>query len=293
MLYLLYGPDSFRSRKKLNDLLDFFRSRSENLDIFKFEKENFEQGNFEELMKICGLFGEKIIVISENIIKDKAIENFVINHAEEIKNSKNIFIFLEEDIGEEMIEIFRQYSNKIQEFKFLPPLKLKNFIEEKSKKISNIAVQRIIERCGPDLWCVSKKIEKYELGGELERVEKNNYNPFAVGDAVALKQKIKAWILFQEAILSGIDPEEIFWKILWQIKNLSLVKRLSSMKMKNIEKETGFHPYVVKKTLTNINSFSQEELNELSWQLIDVYHRSRNGQSDLSSGLENFILHIC
>ena len=85
----------------------------------------------------------------------------------------------------------------------------------------------IIKKCGSDLWRASREIEKYSLGGLTAKQEADTpYNPFAICDAFAEKNKAKAWTIYQQALRRGIPAEEVFFKILWQIKNLLLVKNL-------------------------------------------------------------------
>ena len=86
------------------------------------------------------------------------------------------------------------------------------------------------------------------------------YNPFAVCDAFAEKNKAKAWTIYQQALKQGIPAEEVFFKILWQIKNLLMVKKLASAGVANIAKETGLHAFVAGKAIKAAQKFSEEEL---------------------------------
>lgn len=307
MLYLLYGKDTFRSRQKLNELLDFFRSKTGKFGIFRLEGEKFPLGlaldrqksEFEELLKTGILFAQKHMVICERLMENKFLSEFVSENFSKCADSENVFIFWEESLDGEILKLFKKNTDKIEEFKPLSGVKLKTWLKNeinKRKVQSDPAfLESLIEQCGSDLWCASKEIEKYGLQGPTLAERQgwtfvDKYNPFAICDAIARKNKVQAWILFQKAALSGIPAEEVFWKIVWQIKNLLLIKSLSKLQDINIVQESGLHPYVVKKTMSAINNFTEKELQNYSSELVKLYHNARRGLQDFPTGLERLLI---
>ena len=137
------------------------------------------------------------------------------------------------------------------------------------KKIPANIAGDIIKKCGSDLWSASKEIEKYQLGGEVaKQYGAPEYNPFAICDAFAEKNKAKMWIIYQQALRQGIPAEEVFFKILWQIKNLLLVKKLINAGVDNAIKETGLHAFVASKAIKSAQKFSEEELENYSYEML-------------------------
>ncbi|MBU1091877.1 hypothetical protein KKA27_03395 [Patescibacteria group bacterium] len=108
-------------------------------------------------------------------------------------------------------------------------------------------------------------------------------NAFRVADSVALRKRNTAWLSYQEELLEGVSVEDIFWKIVWQIKVLSIVKKGYG---------SGLHPFVFKKAQKASPLFKEEELDGRFADLVDLYHKNRQGKSDLLIGLEKFILRI-
>lgn len=298
MLYLLYGKDSFRKQEKLKELILFFQGRMSGLGIFRVSGESFDPLGFDELIKSQMLFEKKHVVICENTLENPQAQFFFEKNAERISISHHIFIFKEEDLDSRFLELFKKHGQKVQEFKPLTGAGLKKWVAAKAGKIPLDFQEEIIKICGPDLWCVSKEIEKYELSQGPSfpvyqgRSFEKKYNPFAICDAVAEKNNIRAWVLFQQALIDGIDAEEIFWKIWWQIKSLLLVKKLFNVRGISLEKETGLHPYVVKKNLSAIHNFSEKELQNYSFHLVKLYHDARRGLEEFPIGLEKFLINI-
>jgi len=185
MIYLLYGKDNMASRKKLNELVGFFQAKVSDLGIFRVESENFEPEKFEELMRGQTLFQNKFVVVCNKIFESKEATKFIEKNMEKIATSQNVFIFIEDEVEEKILALFKQFAKKTQEFKI---------------------------RKGPSLGTSQGR----SLGG---------YNPFAIGDALSAKNKTKCWVLFQQALLAGVPAEEIFYKISWQVKALLLIKK--------------------------------------------------------------------
>jgi len=289
MFYLLHGKDTYRSREKLNELLGYFKTKISNLGVFRIEGENFREAEFEEMLKAKSLFEKKYVVVCDGVMKDKMTAGFVVEKIDQCAKSENIFLFLEEDMEEKLLEEFKKHAAKVQSFEPLTGAKLKAWFAD--KKISTQIAEKIIAKCGSDLWRASKEIEKHELGGKLEeKVSIGEYNPFAICDAFAEKNKTKAWILFQQAKMAGIPAEEVFYKILWQIKNLLMVKKLINAGVANIAKETGLHPFVAGKAVKAAKNFTEEELINYSRAMLEIFHQERRGAGELEIGFEKMLV---
>lgn len=289
MFYLLYGRDTYRSREKLKELLNHFKTKISDLGVFRIEGEGFKEAEFEEILKAKNLFEKKNVVVCEGAVEDKLAADFVMANLEKCAKSENIFLFLEEEIGEKVLEEFKKHAAKAQEFDLLKGSKLNSWFA--SKKVPANIAGSIIKKCGSDLWCASKEIEKHELGGQLEVAQtQSEYNPFAICDAFAEKNKVKAWIILQQALTQGIAAEEVFFKILWQVKNLLMVKKLNSAEIVNIAQETGLHPFVAGKALRASKNFTEEELENYSAEMVRIYHQERRGEGELEIEFEKLLI---
>jgi DNA polymerase III delta subunit len=347
MFYILHGKDTYRSKQKLKELLRVFREKAGELSVFNIEGEGFDKEKLKEFLVSNTLFDNKYVVVCEGCLGNTQGKKFIVDNIEKFAQSKNIFIFLEGELKKEVLEKIKPITNPretlkparhlpeakpmaggdtprvslgyIKEFKLLPPAKIKDWVEneckEKDIKISASVKNKIMGKCGKDLWCMSKELEKASLA--TENFSKNSgevvprsspevrpqgeffekfsvapkFNMFSICDAVANKDRKSAWIIFQEATLAGIDPEEIFWKIQWQIKNLLLIKKLNDLKL-NIAEETSLHPFVIQKTLAKVNKFTNEELINYSEKLVDIYHNARLGLTDFPTAVEKFLIEM-
>ncbi|HEY5588638.1 MAG TPA: hypothetical protein VIK86_06750 [Candidatus Paceibacterota bacterium] len=112
----------------------------------------------------------------------------------------------------------------------------------------------------------SKKYKKYSTIEEFnEQIVKQapKMKVFDIAEAFSRKDKIGSWILYREAVLAGVSPEEISGIIFWKIKTM---------------------------LLSGTKFFTPEELKIKSSGLVSIYHKSHRGECDFVIGLEQFIL---
>jgi len=289
MFYFLRGQDTYRSREKLNELVSHFKTKVSDLGFFRIEGENFNEAEFKELLRGKTLFEKKYVVVCEKVLENKEALNFILGSLDDLAKTDNMFLFLEEEVDEKILEEFKKQAYKVQEYKPLDGVKLKAWLAAK-KVPANIASE-IIKKCGSDLWRASKEIEKYELGGLTAKQETvAEYNPFTICDAFAEKNKAKTWTIYQQALRQGIPAEEVFFKILWQIKNLLLVKKLMNAGVANVAKETGLHSFVAGKAIKVAQKFSEQELINYSYEMLKIYHEERRGESELPIEFEKLLI---
>ena len=288
MFYLLYGQDTYRSKEKLNELVSHFKTKVSGLGFFRIEGENFNEAEFKELLKGKTLFEKKYVVVCERILENKEVLNFILGSLGDLAKTDNMFLFLEEETDEKILEEFKKKAYKVQEYKPLDGVKLKAWFA--AQKIPLNIADEIIKKCGSDLWRASKEIEKYQLGGLTAKLsELPVYNPFAICDAFAEKNKAKMWIIYQQALRRGIPADEVFFKILWQVKNLLLVKKLATAGVADITKESGLKPFVAGKAIKAAKNFSEDELINYSYEMLKIYHEERRGELELPIEFEKIL----
>ena len=115
---------------------------------------------------------------------------------------------------------------------------------------------------------------------------KAEFNIFALTDAVGMRDKRNAWVIYEKALASGMTADEIFYRVMWGAKSLILAERCGSAE------EAGLNPFVYKKSKSFLKNWKREELETLSGTLVTGYHEARRGKITLDSLLERMILSI-
>jgi DNA polymerase III delta subunit len=147
------------------------------------------------------------------------------------------------------------------------------------------SVDRFIIIEGPLLAATKKVYAKHtdELheckAGTIER-----FNTFALADALASRNKKQLWLLLHDATRAGIAPEEITGVLWWQLKGLRLAALTSNAA------EAGMKDFPYNKAKRALATLSLSDVEQLSHELLTLYHQGHGGETDFSLALEHWVL---
>jgi len=129
--------------------------------------------------------------------------------------------------------------------------------------------------------------------GAIEEDEKplldkkgREFNIFALTDALGAKKKKEAWILYQKALAAGLSAEEVFFKIVWQVKSMLIASKTKSVA------ETDMKAFPYSKAKSFLKNFSTSELQNLSENLVIGYHQARIGKGEIETLVEKMLLSL-
>ncbi len=128
-----------------------------------------------------------------------------------------------------------------------------------------------------------KEEEEKDLIGPRAR---SDFNIFALTDAIGSRNKREAWMLYHKAIASGMVPEEIFYKVLWQVKTMMLANKT------NTPEEADMKSYPYQKAKGFLRNFKSRELEKLFSNLIKGYHEVRRGNEETETFVEKTLLSL-
>jgi len=166
--------------------------------------------------------------------------------------------------------------------------KSQEFILANLKEIKNSANIFIIleDTLEPKLLTQVKKYTEKDLSYDKKIGEEKRFNIFALTDALGERNRKKLWVLYQEALQGGLEEEEIFWKFQWLVKHMLFFKKTREPGKSELK---GFAKTKIEKYARN---YQTEELENLSTQLVDLFHSVRRGEKEMDIGLELFVFGI-
>jgi len=129
---------------------------------------------------------------------------------------------------------------------------------------------------------VAEKIQE-STNTKKEKNKKIIFNVFALTDALGNKDKKELWVLYQKAVQSGSDPEEIHRLFLWQTKAM-LATYVSDAN------NSGLNHFVFKKAQGFTRNYLDKEVQKKSFELVALYHEARRGKVEFDIALEKFVL---
>jgi len=315
MIIFLYGQDVYRSRQKLNEIIESYRKiHKSGLNLKYVDGEDFNFEDIKNESQTVSMFEEKKLIIFKNSLANLKNEDKALDFIKKLNNSKDIVVIYEEKEADQRLSLvkFLKKEGKAQEFEPLEGQGLKkwvkNKIENQGIKIEPAAMETLINYVGNDLWWMTNEIEKlanFKRGKKIETTDvellvKPRIEPeiFKTIDAIAFKNlwsgKKQALKLLHEHLEKGDHPLYLLSMINYQFRNLLIIKDLieKNQPYYSILKTTKMHPFVVKKTYEQANKFTFQELKKIYQKIFQVDLSIKTGKIDPTTALDFLIVSI-
>jgi len=319
MILFLYGPDTYRSRQKLNEIIEHYKKIHKsglNLKFFEGEELNFE--DFKDEFQQTSMFKEKKLVVLTNFFSNLVFKERFLKEGKNFVNSADIILFYEKNPIPEKDSLFHFLikNAKSQEFKLLAGQKLKNWVKKEflnfGIEISQEALEKLISFVGNDLWQMSNEIKKlvaYRTGHnqvttvtkvcpEIKREDvellvkpKIETDIFQTIDAIAARNKKMALKLLKAHLEKGDSPFYLFSMINFQFRNLLIIKDLMERNLSPYSLN-HLHPYVIKKSIPLLEKFSFSELKKIYQKIFQLDLDVKTGKIEPEMALDLLITEL-
>jgi len=307
MIILLHGQDSYRSREKLNEIINRYKASHKNeLNLRRLEGRDLDFQDFKNEFQIVPMFKEKKLLILNNVFSNKSFQEEFLKNSDKLTNSEHVVVFYEdkEAAGNDALFKFLKKHAKVQEFQMLSPQKLRNWLKKEFSKrqadVALTAIDKLAEFVGDNLWQLSnevKKLSAFKKGGrvEVKDVEllvkpKINTDIFKTIDAIALRRKSQALDLLHRHLEKGDNPLYLLTMINYQFRNILEVKDLLE-KGKPLSR-CKLHPFVVRKSFQQAQRFSFQELKKIYRKIFEADYNIKTGKLEPQTALDLLIAEI-
>ncbi len=95
MIYLIYGTDREKAKKKYQALVDDLLRKKPDASFSKLFLEDLNEDKLLELIQTQGLFENRFVVAGEDIFSTEKSRGIIFPYLKDIGESKNIFIFFD------------------------------------------------------------------------------------------------------------------------------------------------------------------------------------------------------
>ncbi len=179
-------------------------------------------------------------------------------------------------------------------------------VAKKGKRISNDAASLIVQHCGRELSAVSNEIEKVLLFCEqseridLEHVEEvvsdtRTRTVFEFIDRLGKKDTRKALVFLNRMIEEGESPLAILGMVARQFRLIWKAKEIlrKGGKRAEIGRKLKLSPFQVRPLSAQLNAFSEEELEEAFWLLLQIDGVLKSSRFSRVFALEMMTMKLC
>jgi len=298
MIYFIYGQDSYRAKKKLEEIvLGYKKVHKSGLNLIYVDASEDDFKDFYNNLIITSMFAEKKLIVLKNTFSNSKFQEDFLENKNNLEETKDIIIVYEDGLPDKRTKFFKalQKCAKCQELEYLQPAMLKKWILQELEKgslktkINPDALEILANFAKNDLWRVANEINKlsnYRMGGCIKREDVEllvrpdiENDIFKTIDALASKDKKKALFLLHKHLEDGENHLYLLSMISYQFRNLLMVKELqeAGVPYQLISKKSGLHPFVAQKIYYMCNQFSMPQLKK-------IYHEIFKVDSDIKTG---------
>jgi DNA polymerase-3 subunit delta len=316
MIIFLHGPDSYRIKEKLNEIVKSYQKVHKsglNLSYIRFDEAKGDLSvlnGFKNSFRQVSMFREKKLAVLINPFSNSGSKDQVLDCIDDFIKSDDLIVILEEKAlakNDKALKILNQKA-KCQEFPMLTGAKLTAWVKKESDiygaKFKDDAVELLLMNVGNDLWQLSQEVKKlacYKKGKEINCADvellvrlKTESDIFKTIDAIALKNKKEALKLIHRHIENGDSPLYVLSMINYQFRNLLAIKDLQEKgnSYELIAKKSGLHPFVVRKSFSQLQNFSFNDLKKIYLKIFQVDLDIKTGKADHLSALDLLVAEI-
>ena len=259
MIYALYGSDTYRSRKKLNQIIAAFCEKAGNdFNMHRFNGEeqagyalSTEVGELKAIMDAQSLFTPKKLVVVENAFCE--VVAAALPYAAKWKDATDQHIVLFHEIldtqAKKQLKEWNPLLTQSQEFSELKGGQKEQWIlkECAERGISLTSVQlRAFSDGTMDSWSIVQEIEKLAVGGHRINGASPMPTVFDLGEVFFIDKK-RARTVLHWLLQNGEDEFGLFSYLVNRSRVLVAIKQCAE-EGRPVPSWFKLHPFVIKKT---------------------------------------------
>ena len=316
MIQVIFGKESFLVQREYLELKEKFQKENPDGSLLVFSADEIEKKQFcENISQTQGLFSSnKLIILRDFFSLADSRQEFLIAEVdfEYISKSKELQIVFAEMAGKiPNGKIFRKIKKiaKVDEKKLLNNIKLGEWVAEETEKRSrgkvkfaSGAVEFLVMMSKGNMWKLNGEIDvlvNFKNEGAINQADiellcrgEAESKIFDLIDAIGEGNRDLAIRTKTKLINQGENEFMIFSMILGQMRNMIKVLQCQRKGIKSeqeISDETGVHPFVVKKTIRQVQNFSYAKLAKLFDEASKIDVGAKNGELLMNDALDVFI----
>lgn len=308
MIIFLYGSDTYRSRQKLNEMIEHYKKiHKSGVSLKCFDAQSLDFQDFRNEIQQVTMFQEKKLIVLKNVFLNSRFKEEFLDFIKKNKNLKELILLYEEGSvtkSDRLVKFLKKQA-KFQEFQPLRGEKLKDWVEKelekRSIKIEPMAEEKLINYINNDLWRFSNEIKKlvsYKKNKKIETKDvallvrpKAEADIFRTIDAIALRDKKRALYFIRKHLEKGDSILYVLSMINYQFRNLLIIKSFieNHASYGDILRKSKLHPYVVKKSYQQAQKFRLDELKKIYQKIFKTDFNIKTGKIEPEIALDILI----
>ncbi|MBQ4252560.1 MAG: DNA polymerase III subunit delta [Erysipelotrichaceae bacterium] len=313
MNYLLYGSESFKLRKRREQIVtDILGDDEINLHVYRGDEYTIDEVIADCLMVPFLAAGKIVILENPEIISSDdpkgTDENKLIEYLSKPDEMTTVIIYCDKPFDRK--KVFRKLIKLMESEQYETVSKDEFFrqvrydVEKKQIRITEKGMNELLQRLPYDLENWEKEAAKLSCyPGEIDEtvVRKLVYRPlednvFELSNAVVNRNVSRAISVYHDLnVFSRDNQSALIGLLAYQFRFMSQVRNLneSGMAIPDIAKRYNTVDYRIKKTLQGCAGLNSKQLLAILDDLSNLDQQIKTGQINPTLGLELFIIRAC
>ncbi len=132
---------------------------------------------------------------------------------------------------------------------------------------------------------LAQEVQKFDQPRGRAAGVTSAWSPFPLTNALLARHRKNFWLLLTDALFKRrVAPEDVFWRLWWQVKALWLVATDEAAARRALK------PFPFQKTKAALTRYPRADLEILLERLTDCFRADRRGHLPLDLALERFAL---
>ncbi|PIT93692.1 DNA polymerase III subunit delta [Candidatus Falkowbacteria bacterium CG10_big_fil_rev_8_21_14_0_10_43_11] len=324
MIIFLCGSDSYRSRQKLNALIEQFKKQRDprGNNVVKIDGDKTSIDEINGKIASGSLLAEKRLLIVEELFshREENIFKALLDYLQKLekRGNENSLIFYEpKELESKKYGAKKLTAARKKLFDYLKTQKfseqfnplnnsqlstwIKQYTDKKNIILAPTTVASLINTAGNDLWVLHNELDKlvnFTVGNKRLEITTDDIrqlassgaaeeNIFALTDALGNKNKALFFLLLENQLEAGVSLQQILALVSRQFKIILQVKEqvMAGQAQGQIASALKLHPFVVQKTVPQTRNFSLDYLKNILQNLTKLDYKIKTGQNDGLTGL--------
>ncbi|MDD5290356.1 MAG: DNA polymerase III subunit delta [Patescibacteria group bacterium] len=311
MIYFLYGPDTYRLREKLKEII---AKHGAGFEVERALANELELGEITSRFGANTLFATKKFLVVEGVLgKSFHYKEEFLKFLQNLNFPQNEFLIFVEEEADKRTALFKyleKNTNEVYEFETLKGSEMEAWMTKKiaelGLKISRNNIQKISTAVLNDTWLAAQELQKLAAYAGDKEISGEEINALVMGragdkifeltDAIVEKDKPAALALLKNQ-MAGDDSEIRLlsmiirqFRIMLQIK--SMVEAGNALDKYAMGRSLGIHHYAVQKTLPLVKKYSLDELKKIYRKLLEIDVKMKSSRVSKEALLDMFVMEL-
>lgn len=307
--YLLYGEEEYLKRQFKNNLI-YGICNDDTMNYSYYEGKDIDVNSIIAMCETLPFFADKRIVIVENSGFFKSSQESLAEYISGILDT-TCLVFVEKEVDKRN-KVYKKIKENgyVCELNRQPVEFLEKWISGKlsseGKKITRNTMGLFLDTVGYDMDNICTELEKiisYCLDKEVVEdsdikllcTPKITSKVFDMIDAISYKNQEKAMKIYYELIANREAPLMILYMLSRQFNIMLQISELvnNGFNSKQIADKTGIAPFIISKTMRQINNFSITFLKETLSEGVELEEKVKSGNMNDQMAVEMLIIKCC